>query len=313
MSVAALFVFGLVVAACVALAPGCTGLIQTAKARLQGRRGPSPLQPYRELRRLWGKSTVEPAGSTMLYRVAPALATAALGCGLVVATSALIPAAVPIATPLGGDFLLLFGLLALARFVMAISAWDTTNGFGLLGAARDLFIAISAEVVLLLALVLMALPAGSTDLGAMSAASTGWAVWQTPAHWCALLAFCVATVTETGRQPIDNPDTHLELTMIHEGPLLEYAGRDLAFLQWAASARHVIMLALLVGVFLPHGSSSALGIPVAVGWFVMALAGLAVTETLLAKMRLMRVPAFLGTSGIVVLIGLATWFWIPVP
>lgn len=313
MSAVAAVVLVITVAACACLAPAATGLIQTAKAHLQGRRGPSPLQPYRELRRLWGKSTVDPAGSTVIYRVAPAIAAAAVGCGLVVATTALVPVAVPVALPLGGDFLLLLGLLALARFVLALSAWDTTNGFGLLGAARDLFIAISAEVVLLLALVLAALPADTTDLRAMSAASASWASWQSPAHWCALLASCVATITETGRQPIDNPDTHLELTMIHEGPLLEYAGRDLAFLQWAASARHVIMLALLVGLFLPHGSSSAVAIPVAVAWFIVALFGLAMTETLLAKMRLMRVPVFLGTSGIVALIGLATWFWIPVP
>lgn len=311
MSVAALLVFVFAVAACVVLAPGCTGLIQTAKANLQGRRGPSPLQPYRELRRLWGKSTVEPAGPTIIYRVAPAIATAALGCGLVVAASALVPAGVPIITPLGSDFLLLFGLLTLARFAMALSAWDTASGFGLLGAARDLFVAVSAEVVLLLALVLVALPAGSTDLRAMSAAAAGWDVWQAPAHWCALLAFCVATVTETGRQPIDNPDTHLELTMIHEGPLLEYAGRDLAFLQWAASARHVIMLALLVGLFLPHGGSAGVQALTLIAWFVLALIGLAVTETLLAKMRLLRVPLFLGTSSVVAVVGLATWFWMP--
>lgn len=99
--------------------------------------------------------------------------------------------------------------------------------------------------------------------------------------------------------------------MIHEGPLLEYAGRDLAFLQWTASARHVIMLALLVGLFLPHGGSTGTQALTNIIWFVLALIGLAVTETLLAKMRLMRVPLFLGTSSVVATVGLATWFWMP--
>ncbi|MEI8082979.1 MAG: NADH-quinone oxidoreductase subunit H [Actinomycetes bacterium] len=293
------------------ISPGCTGVIQTTKARLQGRRGTSITQPYRELRRLWGKSTVEPEGSSIIYRTAPAVVAAALGCALLVVASAIVPTSVPLASPLGWDFLLLFGLFALARFILALSAWDTGNGFGLLGVARDLMIAISAEVVMLLALVLAALPAASTDLRAMATASVGASVWTTPTHWCALLVFAIVAITEMGRQPIDNPDTHLELTMIHEGPLLEYSGRDLAYLQWAASARHVVLISIMVGVFLPHVESAWMQLVLALGWFLATLVGLAFVETLLAKMRLLRVPVFLGTSGVVALLGLASWFLVP--
>jgi len=293
-------------------APVVTGMIQTIKARFQGRRGPSPLQPYRELRRLWGKSTVDPDGSSIIYRLAPAVAaTAMASCLLVVAT--VVTAGAPLGDDgqgawLGSDFLLVIGLLALGRFAVALSAWDTDNGFGLLGAARDLFIAVSAEAVMLLALTLAALPAASTDLRLVAEASAGTSVWQTPTMWCASVAFGLVALTEMGRQPVDNPDTHLELTMIHEGPLLEYAGRDLATLQWAAAARHVVVLMLLVGIFLPHGGSFPLQVAEAVGWFVVASAAVAIAETALAKMRLMRVPAYLGAGLAIEIIGLAAWF-----
>ena len=124
---------------------------------------------------------------------------------------------------------MLVGLLALARFAIAAAAWDTGNGFALMGAARDLMIAVFGEALLVLALLVAALPAHSTDLrGDERARPAGAHIWSEPAHWCGAIAFALVILVETGRQPIDNPDTHLELTMIHEGPLLEYAGRDLA-------------------------------------------------------------------------------------
>jgi formate hydrogenlyase subunit 4 len=282
------------------LAPLLPGLIQAIKARLQGRRGPSVLQPYRELRRLWGKSIVAPEGTSVLYRVAPALVAATMACALLI----LSPVGASDAAPLGHDFLLLIGLLALARFAIASSAWDTANAFGLMAAARDLTVAVSAEATMLLALSVAALPAASTDLMTMGAASAGTTVWLTPAHWCALLAFTVVAVAETGRQPVDNPDTHLELTMIHEGTLLEYAGRDLAYLQWAAAARHWIVLTLMIAVLLPHGGGVGFNVLALAGWLGGAAAALALTETLLAKMRLLRVPVFLGTGALVAVIGL---------
>jgi formate hydrogenlyase subunit 4 len=289
--------------AAIGLAPLVPGSIQTLKARLQGRRGPSPLQPYRTLRRLWRKSAVDPAGAGVVYRLAPAVVAACLLLALAI---------VPVANRggsfgLGHDALVLVGLLALARFALAAAAWDTGSGFALMGAARDLTIAVFGEALLVLALLVAALPAHSTDLRAMSAAAAGGHIWGAPAHWCGAIAFVLVVLVETGRQPIDNPDTHLELTMIHEGPLLEYAGRDLAFLQWAAAARHWVVLVLGAELFLPHwgGFAASLGL-LAAG--VVALGGaLALVETTEAKMRILRVPALLGVGCAIALVGVGTW------
>jgi formate hydrogenlyase subunit 4 len=284
----------------IALAPLLPGTIQTLKARAQGRRGPSPLQPYRTLKRLWSKSGVDPAGTGPVYRTAPALVAA---CMLV--AIALVPIGGRASgLGLGHDAFVLVGVLALARFAIAAAAWDTGNGFALMGAARDLTLAVFGEALLVLALLLAAQPAGTTDLVAMSAAAAGSEVWREPAHWCGLLAFALVVVTETGRQPVDNPDTHLELTMIHEGPLLEYAGRDLAYLQWAAAARHWVMLVLAAELFLPHWGPY--GVRLALALAVLC-AALALTETFQAKMRILRVPGLLGLGALIALVGAGTW------
>jgi formate hydrogenlyase subunit 4 len=287
----------------VALAPLLPGTVQSLKGRLQGRRGVSPLQPYRVLRRLWGKSTVDPIGSGPVYRVAPAVATACMLFGF-----ALVPLAGRSADwSLGNDALVLVGLLALARFVMAAAAWDTGNGFALMGAARDLMLAVFGEALLALALLVAALPARSTDLVAMSEAAAGADIWGEPAHWCGALAFALVVLVETGRQPIDNPDTHLELTMIHEGPLLEYAGRDLAYLHWVAAARHWLVLVLATQLFLPHPAGFGAGLAALAGGLLVLCAALAVIETAQAKMRLLRVPSLLGLGSAVAVVGVGAW------
>ncbi|MBS1879974.1 MAG: NADH-quinone oxidoreductase subunit H [Actinobacteria bacterium] len=286
-----------------ALAPLLPGLVQSMKARLQGRRGPSPLQPYRELRRLWGKSLADPQPTTVVYRLAPCLVAAATVLALLL---------VPIAGrapdwSLGNDALVLVGLLALARFALAASSWDTGSGFALMGSGRDLTFAVFAEPLLVLALLLAALPAASTDLVAMAAAAAGSGPWTEPVHWCGALAFALVILVETGRQPIDNPDTHLELTMVHEGPLLEYAGRDLALLEWSAAARHWIVLVLGAELFLPHGG----GFWAQLGWLAAGVAalcaGLALTETAQAKMRILRAPGLLAGGCLLALAGLASF------
>jgi formate hydrogenlyase subunit 4 len=286
-----------------ALAPLLPGTIQAIKARLQGRRGPSPLQPYRELRRLWTKSSVLPADSGRVYLFAPAVVAAAAAAALII---------VPVAGesprwPLGDDALVMVGMLVLARFAITAAAWDTGSGFALMSAARDLMIAVFLEGLLALAVLLAALPAGGTDLQLMSAASAGSQVWSDPTHWCAMLAFALVVVCETGRQPVDNPDTHLELTMIHEGPLLEYAGRDLAYLQWASSARHWLMLLLAAELFLPHWGPFWVRLLLLLITVPLFAAALALNETWQAKMRLIRVPRFVGAGVLVALLGLAGW------
>jgi formate hydrogenlyase subunit 4 len=286
-----------------ALAPLLPGLVQHWKARLQGRRGPSPLQPYRELRRLWRKSAVDVEGAGIVYRVAPAVAAASVAAAVLV---------VPVASDapdlgLGRDALVLAGLLALARFAVAAASWEVANGFALMGASRDLTIAVFVEAALVLALAVAALVSGSTDLVTMVAGTAGTSAWYEPALALGAVAFALVVVAETGRQPVDNPDTHLELTMIHEGPLLEYAGRDLAMLQWAAAARHWIVLVLAAQVFLPHASDPRLQLAVLPAVLALLCAGLALTESLVAKMRILLAPRLLGVAALVALLGIVAW------
>jgi formate hydrogenlyase subunit 4 len=287
----------------VAIAPLAPGTIQALKARMQGRRGASPLQPYRVLGRLWRKSAVDPLGAGPVYRLAPAIAAASL-----LLAFALVPFGGRSGHwGMGNDALVFVGLLALARFALAAAAWDPGNGFALMGAARDLTLAVFGEALLVLALLLAALPAHSTDLVAMTRAAGGWTVWSHAAHWCGALAFALVVLVETGRQPIDNPDTHLELTMIHEGPLLEYAGRDLAYLTWVAAARHWLILMLAAGLFLPHPRGFAGSLAALAAGLLAACLALALSETTLAKMRILRAPSLLGLGCVVALVGVASW------
>jgi len=285
------------------LAPLLPGLVQHWKARLTGRRGTSPLQPYRELRRLWGKSSIDPEGSGLVYRLAPAVAASSLAVALLI---------VPVSSHarnlgVGRDALALLGLLALARFALAAASWDTANGFALMGASRELAIAVSVDATLVLALAVAALVSGTTSLTAIVAATSGTAVWSNPALALGAVAFGLVIVAETGRQPIDNPDTHLELTMIHEGPLLEYGGRDLALLQWLGAARHWIVLVLAAQVFLPHTHSATGQLVLLPAVLVALCAGLAMCETLTAKVRILLAPRLVALGGIAALLGIASW------
>ncbi len=288
----------------VLLSPAIVGLIQHTKARMQGRPGPSIRQPYRELARLWGKSTVTPQPHTVIYLLAPAVSAASALMAL-----ALLPTAGhALDLGLGHDALVLVGLLALGRFALALAAWDTGSGFSLMGAGRELMFSAFVEGLLLLVLLLLALPLGSTDLVSMShAASLSW-VSLRPAHWAAALAFGLLILAETGRRPLDNPDTHLELTMVHEGPLLEYAGRDLAYLQWAAAARHWIVLVLGCELVIPHPGPFVAQLAVLAGGLVTLSLALAACETMQAKMRVLRVPLLLGFGSALCVLGLASWF-----
>jgi formate hydrogenlyase subunit 4 len=287
----------------IALAPLLPGLVQHWKARLQGRRGPTPLQPYRELRRLWSKGMVDPEGAGVVYRLAPLVVVAALVGGILL---------VPVAATapnlgLGRDALLLLGLLALAHFAITSAAWDVSNGFSLMGASRDLMLSVFVEATFVLSLAVAALIAGTTDLRGIVAGTAGAGVWGSPALALGAVAFAFVVVAETGRQPVDNPDTHLELTMIHEGPLLEYAGRDLAYLQWAAAARHWLVLVLAAQVFLPHPTDVWLQLAVLPVALVVLCAALAIVETLVAKMRILLVPRLIAVGAVAALLGIAAW------
>ncbi|HEX4746564.1 MAG TPA: NADH-quinone oxidoreductase subunit H [Gaiellaceae bacterium] len=286
-----------------ALAPLLPGLVQHWKARLQGRRGPSPIQPYRELARLWSRTSIDVEGTTLVYRLAPPVTAAAL-----IAAVLLVPAAE--GAPelgVGHSLLALGGLLALARFSVCAASWDTENGFALMGASRDLTISVFTEMALVLSLSVGALIAGTADLTGVIAGTAGADVWTSPALALGAVGFALVVLAETGRQPFDNPDTHLELTMIHEGPMLEYGGRDLALLQWSAAARHWVVLVLAAQIFVPHAESV---------WFQLALlpavllalcGALALVESLVAKMRILLAPRLLAVGAAAALLGVLTW------
>ncbi len=287
----------------VAMAPSLVGLTQQAKARLQGRRGAGPLQPYRELHRLWGKSGVAVEGTTIVYRVAPVLAAAAIGAAILL---------VPVAGSgpglgVGHDALALAGLLALARLAVCAAAWDTSNGYALQGASRDLTLSVFIEATLVLSLAVAALVSGTTDLRGMIDATAGGSPWTTPALALGAVAFALVVIAETGRQPVDNPDTHLELTMIHEGPILEMAGRDQALLQWALAARHWLVLVIAAEVFLPHPASTWGQLAVLPLWLCGICLTLALVETVVAKMRILLVPRLIGVGAAVALLGIVAW------
>jgi formate hydrogenlyase subunit 4 len=287
----------------VLLAPLLPGLIQHLKARFQGRRGPTPLQPYRELRRLWGKSAIDVEGATAVYRLAPLVVVAAL-----VAAILLVPTAERGPNlGVGHDALVLAGLIALTRFALAAACWDVSNGFSLQGASRNLTLSVFAEAAFVLTLAVAALLTGTTDLRLVIAFTAGGDIWSSPALTLGAAAFALVVIAETGRQPVDNPDTHLELTMIHESPLLEYGGRDLAFLQWGTAVRHWLVLTLAAQVFLPHPKGAWWQLALLPAWLIILCTALALTETICAKMRILIVPRVLGVAGAVALLGIVTW------
>lgn len=308
-------VFGAIqVALTLAVAPLLFGITKRVKARLQYRRGPSVLQPYRDLAKWWTKESVESEAATGLTAAAPTIVLSATLVGTL-----LVPI-VAVRPPLSGwgDLLVVVGLLALGRFVLTLSALDAGSAFGGMGSSREVAIATLVEPALLLALVGAALTAGSTDLGVMATAGATAAVaWYTPAMLLAAAAFCIVAVAETGHEPVDNPDTHLELTMIHEGMLLEASGRRLALFMYAAELKLVLVAGLFTAAFLPVGLATHLtplavvvALVAAVAKLVAAAVVLGLLDAGLAKLRILALPGLLATASIVAATGLATRLWL---
>ncbi len=280
--------------AVVLVAPLLQGWIKRVKARWQGRQGPPLLQAYADLWKLLRKETILPQPSSWIFRWAPWLVV-----GATVSASTLVPWLTPRAPVRAGDLVAIAALLALARFAQALGALDTGSAFGGMGASREMAIAALVEPALLGATFALALTAGSTDPGQIAEATLGSGLAGLgPAHLLALGALLVVAVAETGRIPVDNPDTHLELTMIHEGMLIEYSGRLLAVLQLAALTKQVLVLGLVAALALPWGLGAPL--PLAAAALVLKLVGLggllACIESLYAKLRLLRLPDLLGTA-----------------
>ena len=287
------------VAGLLAVAPLLRGGIKKMKATMQMRKGPPLLQGYYDLAKLFRKETVRSETASWVYVLGPRLYFAAA-----VAATMLVPVLVA-ASPLdgAGGILGLVGILALGRFALAAAALDTGSPFGGMGSSREMTIAALAEPALMLGLFTSALAAGSLDLGAVvRGALTPGALFR-PSDILALSGLFVVLIAETGRIPVDNPATHLELTMIHEAMVLEYSGPDLALVEWASALKELLYITLLIDLFIPFGIATTIAPgPVAiaaVAWVAKVFVfGVVITlvETTNAKLRLFRVPELVAVS-----------------
>ena len=300
------------VALVVLAAPLLVGGIRWLKARMLGRRGASPLQPWRDLDKLLRKRPVLAENASAVSEVAPYLGFAACLTALALVPSfALGMALAPLA-----DLLLVAGLLALARMALALTGLDVGTAFGGLGAAREMSFASFAEPALLVAALSFVMLAGSSNLDQIAAALRDGGFGLRISLALAAAAMLAVAVAENARIPVDNPATHLELTMVHEAMLLESSGRHLALWEAQAALRLTLWLALIVAIFLPFGIAPAGAGPLAwalglLAWVVkmagLALA-LAVFESAIAQMRVFRVPEFLGAALLLALLAAALLF-----
>lgn len=283
-----------------ALAPVLVGVVRWIEARLLGRVGASPLQPWRDLIRLARKQQVIAFNASPVFTAAPVVAFAAT-----LAAAALVPGAVlGMTTAPIADLLVVIGLLALARCAMALAALDIGTGFGGLGAAREMTFAAFAEPAMLLIAFTLALLAGTTNLDAIAMLLREASVGLRVSLGLALVAAITVGLAENGRLPVDNPASHLELTMIHEAMLLEYGGRPLALIEGTAALKLLIWFSLIATIFVPFGLATptaaplvwALALPVWILKLVAMALAMAGLEVSIAKMRIFRVPEFLGVA-----------------
>lgn len=293
-------------------APLIFGVIKKTKARIQNRRGPSVFQPYADLTKLLKKEVVISENASWLFSFTP---------NLLIASTLVIVLLVPtVFAPLPlhwiGDIITVAYLFALGRFFLALAGLDTASGFGGIGSSREMSIASIVEPAMMLSIFAVAVTAGSTNLSiVVRSLSTTPASIFNPSHLLAFVALFIVTIAETGRIPVDNPETHLELTMIHEAMILEYSGRYLAFIELASQMKMVIFLSLLANLFFPMGlatvlSPAALGVSILsfLAKMILLAVGIALVESTNAKLRLFRVPDLLMTAFILSLLSLILYF-----
>jgi formate hydrogenlyase subunit 4 len=292
-------------------APLLVGVMRQVRARLEGRAGAGVTQPWRDLRKLLRRAPATPDGTGWAFRLAPLL---------LMGTTLVLAATVPLlstASPLdpAADLFAVVGLLALGTVILALAALDTGTAFGGMGASREITVLALVEPTILVSVLALSARVGSTNLAAIVAATLHDPLQVvSPASLLAAAALVIVVVAETGRLPVDNPATHLELTMIHEAMVLEYAGTDLALIEWASSMRLTVLLGLLAALFLPWGIAGAglAALPVALLVFLVKVAGLAAglgaAEVFIAKLRLFRVPELLAGSFVLALLAVASSF-----
>ncbi len=282
------------------MAPLLTGFVRKVKARLLSRKGPPLLQPYRDLLKLMRKDVVLADNASWLFRVIPYL---------VFATTWVAASLVPtfrsgLMFSWTADLIAIIAVLGSARFFLALAGMDAGTSFGGIGSSREVMIASLAEPAMLMIVFAIALIAGSTQLSTMAAFMNSAEVGLRVSLGLALIALVIVAVAENARIPVDNPATHLELTMVHEAMVLEYSGRHLALIELAASLKLLLYVSLIACLFAPWGISPAIIAPAALMIGAAAYVGklgtlgflLAVFETAIAKMRVFRVPEFLGAA-----------------
>jgi len=303
---------GIQMALVLALAPLLTGFVRKVKARLTRRRGPSVIQPYRDLLRLLRKEAVLPQNASWLFRATPYI---------VFATTWVAAALVPtFATGLmfswTADLIAIVALLGSARFFLALAGLDVGSSFGGIGSSREVMIATLAEPAMLMVIFTLALLANSTQLSTIAAYMASTAVGLRVSLGMVLVALIIVSLAENARIPVDNPATHLELTMVHEAMVLEYSGRHLAMIELAAAVKLLLYISLIAAVFAPWNLAGATSGLMAYGFGLAAYAvklgacgaALAVLETATAKMRVFRVPQFLGAALMLGLLGMLLLF-----
>ena len=282
------------------VAPLLTGFIRKVKARLLRRQGPPLIQPYRDLIKLMRKDVVLADSASWLFRVAPYLIFAATW----VAASLVPTFRTGLLFSWSADLIAIIALLGSARFFLALAGLDVGTSFGGIGSSREVMIASLAEPAMIMIVFTLALIAGSTQLSTMAAFMASPAVGLRVSLALALLALIMVAIAENGRIPVDNPATHLELTMVHEAMVLEYSGRHLALIELSASLKLVVYVSLIACLFAPWGltgaaagmAALAIGVTAYIGKLAAGGFLLAVFETSIAKMRVFRVPEFLGAA-----------------
>ena len=292
-----------------------SGVTRQARARLEGRAGPGVLQPWRELRKLLGKQRIRPDGTTIVFAAAPAVLA-----GSTLLLAVIVPI-VTVGSPFGrvADLFAVVGLLLLGTVALALAGLDTGTAFGGMGSSREMTIAALAEPAILLAIFGLSIPVHSSNLAVIVSAGVQHpARLATPGAALAAAALVIVVLAETGRLPVDNPSTHLELTMVHEAMVLEYAGPQLALVEWAAAMRLTVLLALLANLFVPLGIAGAR--PGALDLIVATLAitakvgvlsaAVGAGEVFLAKLRLFRVPELLAGSFLLGLLAVGTSYFL---
>jgi len=282
------------------LAPLLTGFVRKLKARLLRRRGPSVFQPYRDLLRLLRKEVVLAHSASWVFRAAPYLIFATTWVA-----AALVPTfATGLIFSYAADMIAIVALLGSARFMLALAGLDVGTSFGGIGSSREMMIASLAEPAMLMVTFTLSLLAGSTQLSSIAAFMQGSAVGLRVSLALALVGLVMVAIAENARIPVDNPATHLELTMVHEAMILEYSGRHLAVIEAASFLKLLLYVSIIACVFFPWGIAvSGQGLAAylgGLGVYVAKLAAagflLAVFETAIAKMRVFRVPDFLGAA-----------------